>query len=162
MEIQKAKLKDIPMIESILFEAADWMDTHNLHMWEKEKLVWSHLSKIYKLENFYLGFDQGKPVSCMALVDYDPIIWPDVKSGESLFIHKLAVSRSAAGKGYSQKMIAYAKTQCKTRSVPALRLDCHQYRAKLRALYEKEGFVCCGETLLFGVYPTAFYVLQIE
>ena len=44
------------------------------------------------------------PTGCMALIDYDPFFWTDVNKGESLFIHKLAVIKSARKSG-----VAHAK-----------------------------------------------------
>jgi GNAT superfamily N-acetyltransferase len=54
----------------------------------------------------------------MALVDYDPLLWPDIQKGESLFIHKLAVKRRAAGNGVSNFLIRFAKEECKRRNIP--------------------------------------------
>lgn len=63
------------------------------------------LSRHYSAENFNIAYLDGEAVGCMALVDYDPVIWPDIMKGESLFIHKLAVKRSGAGKGVSKYLI---------------------------------------------------------
>lgn len=98
----------------------------------------------------------------MALVDHDPLLWPDIQKGESLFIHRLAVKRTGAGKGISHALINFAKEECRRRNINYLRLDCHQFREKVRKIYENEGFVCVDERCLWGKYPTAFYECKVE
>ena len=98
----------------------------------------------------------------MALADYDPVFWPDVQKGESLFLHKLAVKRPAGGKGVSNALIHYAKNECRKRNIKYIRLDCHQFRDKVRKLYESEGFICVDERCLWGKYHTAFYECRVE
>lgn len=98
----------------------------------------------------------------MALVDYDPLLWPDIQKGESLFIHKFAVKRRAAGNGVSNFLIRFAKEECKRRNIPCVRLDCDQFRDKVRKIYENEGFVYVEEKCFRDKYPTAFYVYKAE
>jgi len=74
----------------------------------------------------YRAYINGNPVGCMAMIDYDPNTWKDIQKGESLFIHRLAVKRVAAGQGVSKALIDYAKTQAIQRDIDAVRLDCRQ------------------------------------
>ena len=160
--IKQASKDDIPVIEDILLDVANWLDSTGNSLWTKEQVSWHGLSRHYSAENFYLAYLDGEAVGCMALVDYDPIIWPDIQKGESLFIHKLAVKRSGVGKGVSKSLIHFAKNECKRRNIKSIRLDCHQFRDKVRKLYENEGFVCVDERRLWDKYPTAFYVCKVE
>jgi hypothetical protein len=98
----------------------------------------------------------------MAVIDYDPNIWENVAKGESLFIHKIAVKRFAAGQGLSGALIKHAKEMCMDRDITELRLDCHSHRPKLRAIYERNGFVCVDEKVLYGKYHTAFYLCEVH
>lgn len=98
----------------------------------------------------------------MALIDYDPTFWPDLRKGESLFIHKLAVKRCAAKKGVSKALIDYAKETAVKKGINTVRLDSHIYRLKVRAMYENEGFICVGEKMLLNKYATAFYMWKKE
>ena len=98
----------------------------------------------------------------MALTDYDPVYWPNLPKGESLFLHKVAVKRAFAGKGISKKLIDYAKALALSYSINAIRLNCNQHRHKLRAVYENQGFVCMGEKTFFEKYDTALYVYNIN
>jgi GNAT superfamily N-acetyltransferase len=131
-------------------------------LWNKDQITWNRLSKNFKPSDFCIAFIDGLPVGCMALTDYDPDFWPEIEKGTSLFIHKLAVKRIAAGKGVSSALIEYAKKECIKRELPALRFDCNALIYKLRALYENNGFVCVQERMLFGKYETAFYMYKVH
>ena len=93
----------------------------------------------------------------MAVIDHDPAFWPNVPKGESLFIHKLAVVRRFAGQGIADAMIDHAKAMCMGRGIAVLRLDCHGARAKLRAVYERNGFMCVAERVVLDRWHQAFY-----
>lgn len=160
--IRRASVNDIPVIEDILLDVVNWLDSTGNSLWTQEQVSWQRLSRHYSAENFYIAYLDGEAVGCMALVDYDPAFWPDIKKGESLYIHKLAVKRSGAGKGVSNYLIHFAKKECRNRNIKYIRLDCHQFRDKVRKLYENEGFICVDERCLWGKYHTAFYVCKVE
>ena len=161
LTIQPATDADIPIIEDILLDVVAWLDAHDLHLWERQHVTWPELGKHYPIGTFHIACLDGVPVGCMALLDHDPLFWPDVPAGRSLYIHKLAVKRAAAGQGVSQALIAHAKAQCAQRGIGELRLDCHQHRNKLRALYEAQGFVCVAEKRMFGQFDVAFYLCRL-
>ena len=153
-----ASEKDIPKIEDILLDTIQgWADPSDKNLWREDQIKWKRLSKDFVVSDFHIALLDGSPAACMAVVDHDPFFWPDVEKGTSLFIHKLAVKRFAAGKGLSDALIAHAKTMCAKRNISSLRLDCYSKSPKLRAVYERNGFVCVGEKVLFDKYPTAFY-----
>ncbi|MEA4831152.1 MAG: GNAT family N-acetyltransferase [Oscillospiraceae bacterium] len=159
---QATEEKSIPIIENILMDAFIWLDGIGKPLWSKEQISWARLSRDFTPSDFYIAFMDGASVGCMALIDYDQNFWPDVKKGQSLFIHKLAVKRVAAGQGVSSALIDFAKNECIKRRIPALRLDTHALIPKLRAVYERNGFTLVEERVLFGKYHTAFYIWEIE
>ena len=138
--IKQASNSDISIICSILTEASDWCDENGISNWSKEELTWEGLNKYYNCDEFYLGYLNNLPVAVMALSDCDSKFWNKIQKGESLFLHKLAVRRSVAGKGISIEMINYAKEKAKSMGVKTLRLDTIKERCKLREFYKKQGF----------------------
>lgn len=159
--IKQATDEDIHIIEKILLDAVDWMDKNGLHQWEADQVKWNVISKYFVASDFYIAYENDNPAACIAIIDYDPNFWENIPQGESLYIHKVAVVRDYAGKGYSKKLIDFAKEKARSMGIKTIRLDCHRNRAKVRAIYEREGFVCVGEKTLFGRYETAFYVCHI-
>lgn len=165
IEILTASEKEIPIIEDILLDTVRWLDSVGQPLWRENQITWARLSKDFFVSDFQIAFLDGVPAACMAVTGYDPVFWPDIKKGQSLFIHKLAVKRFAAGNGFSDVLIDHAKTMCMDRGIPALRLDCAQDRPKLRAVYEKNGFVCIGERDFYAAgknYPVAFYKCDVH
>jgi GNAT superfamily N-acetyltransferase len=98
----------------------------------------------------------------MALTDYDPTYWPNIPKGESLYLHKLAVKRIFAGKGFSKELIDYAKNLALSYSIKAIRLNCNQLRNKLRSVYENECFICVEEKQFLEKHDTALYVCNVK
>ena len=160
--IHQAGVTDIPVIEAILKDVVCWMDDSGMHQWKHEDVKWNDLSKYFAASDFYIAYVDHTPAACMALVDYDPQYWPDIPLGESLFLHKVAVMRDFSGKGISKALIDFAKQKAKDLGMQAIRLDCNQSRHKVRAVYEKQGFVCVEEKTLFGYYHAALYACNVS
>ena len=162
IEIITASERDIPVIEDILGDAAEWLIGIGKPLWSKEHVSWAGLSKEFSASDFQIALLDGQPAACMAVVDYDPFFWPDIPKGQSLFVHRLAVKRFAASKGLSSALLDHAKEMCRKRGISELRLDCIATIQKLRDLYDRNGFVCVGEKQLFGKFPTAFYFYKVN
>ena len=165
IEIITASEKEIPIIEDILIDTVRWLDSVGQPLWREEQVKWTRLSKDFSASDFYIALLDGEPMACMAVVDYDPTFWPNIKKGQSLFIHKLAVKRFAAGKGLADELIKHVKKMCMDKGIYALRLDCSQDRPKLRAVYERNGFTCVGERDFYVAdknYPIAFYECEVH
>lgn len=146
--IKQALESDIKSICDILKEAANWCKDSGMAIWRDEELDWDMLSKLYRYDEFYLGYLNDEAVAVMALQEYDKVYWPLIPKGESLILHKLAVKRSAAGKGISLKMIDFAKERTKSLGIKTLRLDTLKDRVKLREIYEREGFELVKEIIM--------------
>ena len=162
IEIKRAEPIDIPIIESILLDTINWLNDMNQPLWRAEEVKWDTLSKSYQIGDFYIAFLNGEPAGCMVLLDHDPFFWPDVARGEALFIHKLAVTKHAKKSGVADTLINFAKDEGMKRQASSIRLDCHQYREKLRAFYERHGFVCVEEKIINEKWHVAFYVHTIK
>ncbi len=161
IQILQATEADIPTIVAILTQAVVWMDSMGLHQWKHEYVTWEGLSQLFVAADFYIAYVGGTPGACMALIDHDPEIWPNMLPGASLYLHKVAVVRAFAGQGLSAALIDFAKAQARDRGIDSLRIDCHADRPKVRALYEGQGFRFVEEKLLFGHYRTVLYVCPV-
>ena len=161
--IRQAKEQDIPVLEEILLDAVDWLAEIGLpNQWTASTIQWSNLSKSYHIEDFYIAYYHETPAACMALIDYDPVYWPDLSKGDALYLHKVAVKRTFAGKGISKELIDYAKELALRSGKNTLHLNCNQHRDKLRAVYEREGFLCIDEKTFHGNHDTALYLYNLN
>ena len=159
--IKQTTEAEIPVIEGILLDTVIWLNEMNQPLWGENEVTWDALSKNYKIDDFYIAYANGNPAGCMALVDHDPFFWPDVKRGESLFIHKLAVTRAARKSGVADALMETFKEQGAMRGAKTLRLDTHALRPKLRAFYERHGFVFIEVKIFKGDRHTAFYTYTL-
>jgi len=157
--IKQATQSDIPIIVSILLDNVNWVSEMCQPLWSVEDVEWSKLSKSYHIGDFFIAYSDGIPSGCMALIDYDPFFWPNVKKGESLFIHKLAVTKTARKSGVADALMEYFNKQGMERGVKALRLDTDALRPKTRAFYERHGFELIEEKVI-GRFHVAFYIYK--
>lgn len=68
--VKQADEYDIPIIEEILLDAVNWMAESGLqNQWNESNVKWSSLSKSYKINNFYIAYQNGLPTACMACVE---------------------------------------------------------------------------------------------
>ena len=163
--IIQARENEIPVLEGILTDAVEWLNAMGQPLWSAEQVQWKSLSESYRIEDFYIIYSNGLPSEdpdglpsgCMALIDHDPFFWPDVPKGDSLFVHKLAVTKSARKTGAADALIRFFKEQGAARGAKTLRLDVHAYRPRLRAFYERHGFVCVAEKTFNENIRAAFY-----
>ena len=159
--IRQAQESDIPVLESILLDTVSWLNEMGQPLWGANEVKWDALTKNYQIGDFYIAYVNGVPSGCMALVDYDPFFWPDVKKGEALFIHKLAVTKTARKSGAADALMGFFKEQGAKRGVKTLRLDTHALRPKLRAFYERHRFVFIEVKVFKGDRHTAFYIYTL-
>lgn len=159
--IRHATLSDTPVIEEILLDVVEWLDANDMHLWEKQNVRWDNLARVFQPEDFILLFVDGEPAACVAIVDDDPYIWPEFEKGESLFLHKLAVKRAFRGRSLVTPLIDYARRMAQERGISAIRLDAASERHKVRAIYERENFVCVGERVFLERFHVALYCCQV-
>ncbi|MGF1655863.1 MAG: GNAT family N-acetyltransferase [Verrucomicrobiales bacterium] len=136
--IRAATSDDSAVIADVLIEAAEWLIATGRSLWSPEEFTKERISP--EASRFFLVAHQSKVAAVYKLEDSDPIFWPDVRAGESLFLHKLAVRRAFAGQGLPMLMLDHAVEQARVRKKKYLRLDCDAPRSRLRELYEGFGF----------------------
>jgi len=166
IEIKQAEDKDIPLLEEIYFDVVEWLDSVNKPLWPKERVSWEGLSKEFSIDEFYIAYINDEPAACVALNDRAPFFWADpIKTGESLFLRRLAVKRFASGKNFSKYLLEYAVEKCREKNIKTLRLDCDTNIEKLNKIYQSFGFICDKrEIKIIGgkEYSISYYVYYID
>ena len=114
-------------------------------------------------DDFIVMWDGAESVAALILNFEDTFFWPDIPADTSGFIHKLSVRRKYAGHGMAEKMVEHAVQVCKSRGIPALRLDCDPHRPGLCAFYKRCGFklkeIKSLHTQQLGTIDLAYYEL---
>jgi GNAT superfamily N-acetyltransferase len=140
LHIARAGTEAIPEVHALILEAARWLTAKGEPLWGGPETSGEELARVARAGELVTGWIGSELCACMYLHNEDPIFWPDVVAGEALYIHRLAVVRRFAGRGFSFAMLDWAAREARSTGRNFLRLDCEP-RPKLLALYRDAGFV---------------------
>lgn len=140
MNIQQAHTSDAHEIASVLQEAAQWLSDGGRALWSGAEIGHERVLRDTNAGLFHVAREGEQLAGVMKFELEDPIFWPEIASGTSAFVHKLAVRRAWAKKGVSTELLSFARAHARALGRPYLRLDCVADRPGLRDLYEHFGF----------------------
>ena len=137
--IARGSLDDVPEVDTLIRATAEWLIRKGEPLWGPNETSLEELMRITHLGELIVGRVGRELATCMYLHDEDRVFWPQVPPGEALYIHRLAVARNFAGRGYAHVMLEWAAREARANGRTFLRLDCEP-RAKLLALYKSAGY----------------------
>lgn len=138
----------IVVAAEIIREAASWIEQRGEPLWDLQDLSAARLAKRCQPHEVFAGELAGEPVVAALIQERDVEVWPD--DGQALVIHKLAVRRAHAGRGFAGQMLDFAAQHARSQGKRVLRLDTAAERIKLRKFYEAAGFNYVGAKTLWG------------
>src|SRR5688572_23906474 len=109
-------------------------------MWFPDEVSLARVAPDVEAGLFFLARVDGEPRATMKFLLSDWSFWYDVPEGESAYVHRLAVRRTAAGTGLSTALLTWAADRARSLGLRYLRLDCDPRRTKLCGFYEAHGF----------------------
>jgi GNAT superfamily N-acetyltransferase len=139
--IRSVTPQDIETVADILGEAARWLEQRDMSMWRADELLSSRIAADVDAGLFMIAECEGEAAGVLKFQLEDGLFWPDVAQSESAFVHRLAVRRRFAGVGISSALLSWAVERARSLGRDYLRLDCEASRPKLRAVYERFGFI---------------------
>jgi GNAT superfamily N-acetyltransferase len=139
--IRPAMRQDIEKVADILGEAARWLEQRDMSMWRADELLPSRIAEDVDAGLFMIAECDGETAGVLKFQLEDRLFWPDVTQAESAFVHRFAVRRRFAGLGISSALLTRAVERARSLGRDYLRLDCEASRSKLRAVYERFGFI---------------------
>lgn len=160
LNIEKVQRQTRAELTRVLQAAAQELGGRGEPLWPLETLEPAALQAAYPQAEMYVGFQDGEATAGIILLTDDPLFWPDVRPGESLFRHKLAVVPAFQGSGVASAMLSFARARARTHGKRYLRLDFAAERPKLRAFYERHGFRRSGERTVEG-FDAALYERKV-
>ena len=137
--IARAGMEAVPETDVLIREAAAWLIAKGEPLWGPNETSHEELVRVARDGELVIGRVEGALATCMYLHGEDRLFWPQVALGEAFYVHRLAVARKFAGRGFAQAMLEWAEDEARTKGRHYLRLDCEP-RAKLLALYRSAGF----------------------
>jgi GNAT superfamily N-acetyltransferase len=159
--IRQATPEDTGKVAEVLSEAARWLEQTGKLMWRDEELVPARIASDVESGLFFIAESEDVVVGVVKFQLGDELFWPDVPKGESAFVHRLAVRREFAGGAVSSALLNWAVERARALEKDFLRLDCEASRPKLRAVYEKFGFVHHSDRQV-GPYFVSRYQFKIK
>jgi GNAT superfamily N-acetyltransferase len=139
--IRQATPQDTEKVAEILCEAAQWLARSGMAMWRDDELVPSRIAADVSGGLFFIADCDSEAAGVVKFQLEDGEFWPDVPQSESAFVHRLAVRRRFAGGEISSALLSWAAERARSLHRSYLRLDCDASRPKLRAVYERFGFI---------------------
>jgi hypothetical protein len=139
-EIRYADVTHAEAAVCILKEATQWLIDRGLSHWALDDFQIANFVAAAAAGELIIGFEGAEAAAVMLLQGADAIYWPTEMPGSALYIHKLAVRRTSAGRRWSAHMVEWAAAQASARAVPRLRLDTLA-GTTLQTLCESYGFL---------------------
>ena len=158
--VRVAAPAEATLVTAILSEAAAWLDARGIGLWTPEQVSVAAVAPEVERGLFFLAWLDGAAVGTMRLTTSDPAFWPEAVPGEALYLHRLAVRRSAAGGAVSSALLGWAARHGAALGARYLRLDAEASRTTLRGVYERFGFAYQDERVV-GRATVARYQLAV-
>jgi GNAT superfamily N-acetyltransferase len=137
--IRRACPDDAHVATQILRSVSTWLAQRGCPLWEPESFDVGRFRDAALRGELVLGYEGPQAVACMLVQRSDPVFWPDALPEEALYLHKIAVLRRCAGRGWSARLIDWARAEARNGGARFLRLDTAP-RPKLVTLYREHGF----------------------
>lgn len=158
LAIAREGMAAVAEADALIREAADWLIAKGEPLWGPNETSHGELERVAKEGELVIARMDGEAVACMYLHKEDTLFWPHMRPGEAFYIHRLAVKRKYAGRGFAHAMLAWAADEARAQGRPFLRLDCEP-RPKLMALYKSANFMPIDS---HPVEITGHYVVRHE
>ncbi len=140
LQIRPAAEADITAVARLLSTAATGLIERGEALWDLKDVSEAAIGPHVLAGWYFIASDGQGPVGVFRLQGEDPLFWPDVTDGRSVFLHKLAVHPRAQGRSIAQQLLTHALALARERGKQYLRLDCVQGRPKLSSVYQRFGF----------------------
>jgi hypothetical protein len=133
-------------VVAVLDEAAAWLHGRGVEQWPS-RFEPSWVEGAVRRGETWLAL-AGGAVSGTVTLDHSDPVWDGLPGAAALYVHRMAVRRSASGLG--AVILGWVVGVARQQGREALRLDCVAANGRLRAYYEAAGFVHRGDVTVAG------------
>ena len=151
MKIKRCDESDISAVTAFYHNAVTYLQTHiNYPFWSSEHPSDESIKEAVRRKEQYACLKGGEIVGAFLLSedpdgDYDAGSWSrDLKTGEYLSVHVLAVSADCYQCGVGSFMVDECIAIARSKGYKAVRLDIVPTNTPAERLYKKKGFVYAG------------------
>ncbi len=122
--IAAAARADLDAVMDLLREARGWHQEQGVEAWRE-----------FDLARIAADIDAGRVYMAHGTAGVCGTV-----TGDAIYVHKLAVSRSLAGRGIGTEVLRWARDAARQKGRRWLRLDTWDGNRKMRDYYERQGF----------------------
>ena len=147
---EQARPEDEPIIRDLQAEAVGWLARKGTDQWQPSAMIARTAGSrdVRRLRDemargeVFLVKDGTTVVGTVTLDEHaDPEFWTDEDEPKSaLYMHRMVVSRDAAGRGLGAAMLAWAADQAARSGKTWLPLDAWRTNTHLHDYYRRHGF----------------------
>ncbi|CAM3437958.1 GNAT family N-acetyltransferase [Zobellia roscoffensis] len=147
--IRPAKLTDIPQILTVTKVCATAMIQQGIYQWNENYPSKQAFETDIERGELYILQEDNQIIGSIVLStlmdeEYVPIKWL-TPTGKNIYIHRVAVHPDYQGKGYAQKMMAFAENYARENRFESIRLDTFSQNKRNQRFYEARGFQRLGD-----------------
>jgi len=136
--IRAARSGEQDVVLDLLAEAAAWLLRQGIAQWPPRFPAESVRREIATGETL-LVLEGTRPIATLTVADNDRDLW-GARTEPAYYISRLAVARSARGRGLGYRLIDWVQAKAAARGWPFVRLATSRDNPALRRYYEEAGF----------------------
>jgi len=137
LAIAAAARADLDAVMGLLREARSWHQEQGVEAWREFDLA--RIAADIDAGRVYIAHGTAGVCGTVTLMESDVGVWAE-EQGDAIYVHKLAVSRSLAGRGIGTEVLRWARDAARQKGRRWLRLDTWDGNRKMRDYYERQGF----------------------
>lgn len=162
LQIVIAQPTDLARYLALMEEVAEWLAQRGIRQWPVGSFREAALfyAESINQQEVWLAFFGDELVGALRLLPSEPIVWPEVKADDALYLFSLAVRRAWAAQQLGRHLLMWAEAYAVLLGKAYLRLDCLTDNQVLRDYYTQAGFVECGE--IAAQYPAPVGTLHLR
>jgi GNAT superfamily N-acetyltransferase len=141
MTLVRARPADVEILLALRAEAVAWLRELGSDQWSTPFPREDLLARIAAGDT-WLVWEGARPAATITVTTWGPPeLWaPDELAEPALYVHKLTVSRSNAGRRLGAELLDWAGGRANREGRRWLRLDCWSDNRRLHRYYMQEGF----------------------
>ena len=147
--VRSAKLSEIPQILNITRACAAAMIKNGIYQWNEDYPNKEAFELDIERGELYVFEEDGQVIGTIVLStlmdeEYVPVEWL-TPSDKNIYIHRVSVHPDLQGKGYAQKLMAFAEDYARKNTFASIRLDTFSQNKRNQKFYETRGFERLGD-----------------
>jgi GNAT superfamily N-acetyltransferase len=146
VNVRRCQAADVSVVAALLDEATVWVGERGYEQWPLP-FPRDEISAAIERGEVYVAELEGEVAATVTLQLDDPLYWPDAPA-DAAYVHKLAVSRTRAGRQIGQEIVEWADRTAADAGRDFVRLDCLRDNPGIRAYYERLGFEHRGDLVV--------------